>query len=219
MRFIGNRSSGKQGHAIAAALHKAGADVTLVSGPVNIPDPAGVKTIHIETASEMLAACEAALPAANIAICAAAVSDWGPENAATQKIKKTADAGPPVLTLKENPDILKTISNHKNRPALVVGFAAETENLIANATKKLNTKGCDWILANNVAENAFGGEENHVFWLSHNTQEDWGTHSKAALAEALVAKIIRHIAEKESQNHAPDQNNEQQPKLANDFPA
>lgn len=214
VRFIGNRSSGKQGHAIAAALRKAGAEVTLVSGPVNIPDPAGVKTIHIETAAEMLAACEAALPATDIAICAAAVSDWGPENAASQKIKKSPGAAAPTLSLKENPDILKTISNHKSRPALVVGFAAETENLIANATKKLNTKGCDWILANNVAENAFGGDKNHVFWLSHAGQEDWGTQSKAALAEALVAKIIQRASEKESLSHAPNE----QPKLANDFP-
>lgn len=201
VRFIGNRSSGKQGHAIATALAQAGADVTLITGPVSLPDPAGVKTIHVETAAEMLKSCEAALPC-DIAICAAAVSDWGPEQTAPQKIKKSGAA--PALKLKENADILKTLSHHKKRPALVIGFAAETENLLDNARAKLKAKGCDWILANNVAENDFGGDANHIIWLSHRLQEDWGQNSKTALAERLAQKIVLHLKERESQSHAAE---------------
>ena len=127
VRFISNRSSGKQGHAIAAALAAYGAEVTLITGPVALPDPSGINTIHVETAAEMLKASEKALPT-DIAICAAAVSDWSPAQNADHKIKKRGDETPPSIALKENPDILKTLSTHKKRPALVIGFAAETEN-------------------------------------------------------------------------------------------
>jgi phosphopantothenoylcysteine decarboxylase/phosphopantothenate--cysteine ligase len=199
VRFIGNRSSGKQGHAIAAALARLGADVTLITGPVALPDPPGLRTIHIETAAEMLKACEKALPC-DIAICAAAVSDWAPVKPAPQKLKKSGAA--PSLTLKENPDILKTLSHHKNRPQLVVGFAAETENLLENARAKLESKGCDWILANDVSENAFGGEANHIIWLSHKHAEDWGTQNKTALADQLAAQISLHLKKEESRSHA-----------------
>jgi len=189
VRFIGNRSSGKQGHAIAAALAKAGADVTLISGPVEIPDPDGVKTIHVETAKQMLDACEQTLPA-EIAICAAAVSDWRMENTSNQKIKKTGAA--PTLELTENPDILKTLSTHKKRPNLVIGFAAETQNLLENAKIKLNKKSCDWIIANNVVqENTFGSDENHVYLMTPHKTEEWPRASKIEIANKLTALIAQ----------------------------
>ena len=149
VRFIGNRSSGKQGHAIASALSHAGAAVTLVTGPVSIPDPEGVETIHIETAQEMLETCTENLPT-DIAVCAAAVSDWRTSEESKQKIKKGDSKKAPELSLTENPDILQTLATHKTRPQLVVGFAAETENLIENAKAKLEKKSCDWIIAINV---------------------------------------------------------------------
>ena len=189
VRFIGNRSSGKQGHAIASALADQGAVVTLVTGPVALPDPEGVNVIHIETAQEMLDACKSALPA-DIAVCAAAVSDWRTEDQVNQKIKKNGAA--PKLTLTENPDILKTISNATNRPALVIGFAAETENLIYNATNKLSKKGCDWIVANDVSENIFGSNKNHVYLVTENGHEEWPQMDKRAVASALVDEIINH---------------------------
>lgn len=193
VRFIGNRSSGKQGHAIAQALSDAGAAVTLVSGPVSIPDPQGVKVIHIETARDMLAVCENALPA-DITVCAAAVSDWRVESSAENKIKKGADKAPPALKLIENPDILKTISTHTQRPALVVGFAAETENLIENAKSKLDRKSCDWILANNVAETEiFGSDQNHVYLVANNETTEWPQSSKETIARDLVQEMIRHF--------------------------
>ncbi|MGB0719611.1 MAG: bifunctional phosphopantothenoylcysteine decarboxylase/phosphopantothenate--cysteine ligase CoaBC [Bdellovibrionales bacterium] len=192
VRFIGNRSSGKQGHAIAEALAQYSADVTLISGPVNIPDPRGVNTIHVQTAQDMLNACESALPA-DIAICAAAVSDWAPETAAIQKIKKCDGQSPPTLTLKENQDILKTLSTHKLRPRLVIGFAAETQNLLDNARAKLQTKSCDWILANNVAENVFGAEENHVYLITQSETQDWQTLRKTAIAQKLAEAIKDHL--------------------------
>lgn len=193
VRFLGNRSSGKQGHAIAAALHAAGANVTLISGPVNQPDPAGVNIIKIQTADEMRTACEKAMPA-DIAVCAAAVSDWSPENVSAQKIKK-GDKGPAPIALKENPDILKTISVHKNRPALVIGFAAETEHLIENSKAKLSKKGCDWILANDVGEDGktFGADENHVYLVTNSGHEDWGKHAKTEIARKLANQIIEHL--------------------------
>ncbi len=163
VRFIANRSSGKQGHAIAAALARRGAATVLVSGPTAEPDPAGVEVRHIESAEEMLAACRAALPA-DIAVCAAAVADWRPAKPATQKMKKGA-AEPPAIALTRNPDILATLAAPGNaRPLVVVGFAAETEDLIANAKKKLAAKGCDLILANDVSAGSgtFGGAENTV---------------------------------------------------------
>lgn len=200
VRFLGNRSSGKQGHAIAQALQNAGTDVTLITGPVSIPDPAGCKVVKIETAQEMLAACESVLPA-DIAVCAAAVSDWRAENAADQKLKKRGDASPPDLKLTENPDILKTISNHKNRPTLVVGFAAETEKLQEHAANKLQRKGCDWILANDVSvdeigQSTFGAQENHIWFINSQTREDWGKRSKTACADLLVDKIIQRMNDK-----------------------
>lgn len=192
VRFIGNRSSGKQGHAIAASLARAGADVTLISGPVALPDPQGITTIHVQTAAEMLAACESALPA-DIAICAAAVSDWSPEKTQTQKIKKQAGKKPPSLILKENPDILKTISNHKKRPQLVIGFAAETNDLQNNAKAKLQSKKCDWILANDVSENTFGSDQNHVYLINSSGVKDLKQMSKTATAEAITQEIAKHF--------------------------
>jgi phosphopantothenoylcysteine decarboxylase / phosphopantothenate---cysteine ligase len=193
VRFIGNRSSGKQGHAIAEALALAGAQVTLVTGPVSIPDPAGVKTLHVETAQQMLRACEQTLPA-DIAICAAAVSDWAPVKAQPHKIKKRDNTTAPDIKLQENPDILKIISTHKQRPKLVIGFAAETENLLENARAKLATKGCDWILANDVAENVFGTEENHVYLISTSTTDDWKRTSKRRVAARLADKITEYFS-------------------------
>lgn len=202
VRFIGNRSSGKQGHAIANALHHAGADVTLITGPVSIPDPQDVKTIHIETAQQMLDAATDALPA-DIAICAAAVSDWRAKQAQTQKIKKREDTSAPTISFAENPDILHTISHHKQRPALVIGFAAETENLLDNAQAKLNRKGCDWILANDVSgEKVFGQNENHVYLVNNKGIVDWGTSSKDTIAKKLTSQITEYLKQDEHQQAA-----------------
>ena len=207
VRFLGNRSSGKQGHAIAAALAAQGADVKLISGPVSIPDPAGVTTIHIESATDMLTACENALPT-DIAVCAAAVADWHIEQAG-QKIKKRHDGMPPSLELCENPDILQTISNHANRPTLVVGFAAETQNLIENAQSKLNRKSCDMILANDVSsqgksgKSVFGADENHVYLVTSNNTDDWGAQSKRDVAQKL-AQTIASMLDKDDIKHAAE---------------
>jgi len=194
VRYIANRSSGKQGFAIAASAAAAGADVTLISGPVDLDDPAGVHVIHVESARDMLAQVEAALPA-DIAIFAAAVADWRVANAGEQKIKKTS-GGMPQLALVENPDILATVSKlRQNRPALVIGFAAETENLIENATSKLKRKGCDWIVANDVSPSTgiMGGDRNtvHVLTLDNGNVavDSWPVMTKEDVAEALVAKI------------------------------
>ena len=195
VRFLGNRSSGKQGHAIASALAKAGADVTLITGPTALPAPADVKTINIETAQEMLNACETALPT-DIAICAAAVSDWAPETEQNQKIKKRVASTPPPIALRENPDILHTIATHINRPSLVIGFAAETNDLIDNAKAKLKTKSCDIILANLVGQKdkkTFGEDENHVYLVTLNETQDWQEMSKQAIAEKLVAEIATRL--------------------------
>jgi phosphopantothenoylcysteine decarboxylase/phosphopantothenate--cysteine ligase len=195
VRFIGNRSSGKQGHAIAAALARLGADTTLVSGPVGEPDPAGVRVVHIESAREMLEACQAALPA-DVAVCAAAVADWRAKDAAGQKMKKSG-SGTPSLELVENPDILAALSAAGNaRPRLVVGFAAETENVIANAQAKRAKKNCDWIVANDVSASAgvFGGDENTVHLISANAVEDWPRMAKDAVAEQLAARIREHLS-------------------------
>jgi phosphopantothenoylcysteine decarboxylase/phosphopantothenate--cysteine ligase len=189
VRVLANRSSGKQGHAIAAAATAAGADVTLVSGPVNLPDPSGVSVVHIETAREMLAAVEKALPA-DIAIFAAAVADWRPQQASQSKIKK--QGRPPAIELVENPDILSTIAHRKSgRPPLVVGFAAETDNVIANAKAKLARKGCDWIVANDVspATGVMGGDSNTVHLVTADAVEDWPPQSKEDVARALIARI------------------------------
>ena len=195
VRFLANRSSGKQGHAIATALAEMGAQTTLVSGPVAQPDPAGVEVVRIGTALEMQAAVQAALPA-DIAVMAAAVSDWRVKAAADQKIKKGAK-GPPRLELVENPDILAEISRPGNvRPELVIGFAAETENIVANGQAKREAKGCDWILANDVSAEAgvLGGDENTVHLIRADGVEDWPPMAKGALAARLAEAISRHFA-------------------------
>ena len=197
VRFISNHSSGKQGHAIAAALAELGADVTLVSGPVAVPDPHGVKIVKIESADQMLAACLDA-GALDIAVCAAAVADWKAARPATGKIKKKAGAPPPALELTPNPDILATLSKAgPKRPALVVGFAAETENVVANAVDKRIRKGCDWIVANDVspATGTFGGERNTVHLITAAGTEDWPPLGKGDVAGRLAARIALHLAE------------------------
>ncbi len=188
VRYIANRSSGRQGHAIAAALAAAGAEVTLVSGPVEIAPPGGVTTVSVTTAREMLSAVEAALPA-DIAVMAAAVADWRVE-ASAEKIKKT-EAGPPTLAFSENPDILATVSRHEKRPQVLIGFAAETENLLANARAKLERKGCDWIVANDVSPTTgiMGGTRNRVHLITQEGVEDWPEMSKAEVAARLVERI------------------------------
>ena len=189
VRYIANRSSGKQGHAIAAALAELGADVTLVSGPVAVPDPAGVKVVRIETAREMLAACEAALPA-DIAVFAAAVADWRTEEAGL-KLKKAPGEAPPPLALTINPDILATISHGASRPTLVVGFAAETHDVIAHAQAKRTRKGCDWIVANDVAPGTgiMGGAENEVHLVTADGVENWPRLAKDEVARRIAARI------------------------------
>ena len=204
VRFLGNRSSGKQGHAIAAACAGAGADVRLVSGPTQQPAPAGVETVKIETAEQMLAACELGL-SVDIAICAAAVSDWRAAAPREQKIKKPRGgkgSGAPTLELAENPDILARLSAAgPKRPRLVIGFAAETEDMEANAAAKLKSKGCDWILANQVAEGAvFGDDENIVHLITRGEDggapavEHWPRMSKAEVAARLVARIAEALS-------------------------
>lgn len=190
VRYIANRSSGKQGHAIAAALAQAGAATVLVSGPTAEPDPPGVTVVHVQSAREMLSACEKALPA-DIAVCAAAVADWRAE-AAGQKLKKKNGA-PPALKLVENPDILASLSKPGNRrPRLVVGFAAETEKLVEHAKEKRVKKGCDWILANDVspAAGTFGGDANTVHLIDEAGVESWPPLSKRAVAERLAERIV-----------------------------
>jgi phosphopantothenoylcysteine decarboxylase/phosphopantothenate--cysteine ligase len=188
VRFITNDSSGKQGHAIVQALAARGVDVTLVCGVTQIPAPKGVKIINVESAEEMMAACEAALPV-DIAICAAAVSDWQAEKISPQKIKK---GGGDSLMIKfvKTPDILATLSNHKQRPKVVVGFAAETENLIQNAKIKLQNKGCDMILANDVSDGVFGSDYNKVSLITVDTVEDWEQMSKVEVADRLVERVL-----------------------------
>jgi phosphopantothenoylcysteine decarboxylase/phosphopantothenate--cysteine ligase len=196
VRYIANRSSGKQGHAIAAALAGLGARVTLVAGPVTIPDPPGVSITKVETAAQMLAACEAALPA-DIAVCAAAVADWRVAGAAEQKIKKHADSAPPELILVPNPDILATLSRPgARRPRLVIGFAAETEQLDDNARAKRLRKGCDWIVANDVsaATAIMGGEENAIRLITSQGIEVWPRLKKTEVAVRLAARIAELFA-------------------------
>lgn len=209
VRFIGNRSSGKQGHAIAQALADAGADVTLVSGPVALPDPAGVTVVHVETADQMLKATLQALPA-DIGVFAAAVADWRPDQAATQKMKKRAGGDAPSLTLVENPDILKTVSGHKTlRPRLVVGFAAETaesnQALEKLGVSKLSAKGCDWIVANRVIQGetpVFGADENAVTLIKNTGVESWAPSTKQAVAAKLVTCIIDQFAKDKNHDEA-----------------
>jgi len=206
VRFIGNRSSGIQGQEIARALLLAGADVTLISGPTNLPALEGTKLIRVETANEMLKATQEALPA-DIGVFAAAVSDWAPEEVHTHKIKKRDDTSPPSIQMKENPDILKTIASGKSRPTLTVGFAAETENLTDNARAKLVKKQCDWILANNVSpeENVFGSSQNHVYLVTNSEIDDWGKTSKKQIAGKLAKRITEYFENHErSHKHAAE---------------
>jgi phosphopantothenoylcysteine decarboxylase/phosphopantothenate--cysteine ligase len=193
VRFIGNRSSGKQGFAIAAALAAVGARVTLVAGPVALGTPAGVTRIDVTSAREMAAAVAGALPA-DAAVMVAAVADWHVEPA-PKKLKKTGK-GPPELNLVENPDILATTGHGHNRPRLVIGFAAETDTLIANAEAKLAKKGADWIVANDVSEGVFGEDKTHVHLVTHQGLEDWGPSSKTEVAAQLanrIADALSHV--------------------------
>ena len=197
VRYIANRSSGKQGHAIAAAAAVAGADVTLVSGPVSVADPPGVKVIHVESAREMLKAVEQALPV-DIAVFAAAVADWRVANTGEQKLKKQPGKATPELSLVENPDILATIAKRKTqRPKLVIGFAAETENVVANAKAKLLSKGCDWILANDVSPRSgvMGGDTNTITLVRSSGTEAWKPQSKDEVAATLIARIADTLSE------------------------
>lgn len=195
VRYLANRSSGKQGYAIAKAVARLGAETVLVSGPTNLPNPPGVTVKRVETAREMLAACEAALPA-DIAICAAAVADWRVARDADQKLKKHPGEQAPALMLVENPDILATLSQLKtNRPTLVIGFAAETEKVVEHAAAKRQRKGCDWIVANDVspATGVMGGDLNTVHLISRDGQEDWPLLPKQAVAERLARRIAEHF--------------------------
>ncbi len=197
VRFIANRSSGRQGHAIAAALHALGAATTLVSGPTFLSDPPGVRVVRVETAREMLAACERALPV-DVAVCAAAVCDWRVSREAGQKMKKQPNAAAPVLSLEENPDILVALSEAgERRPRLVVGFAAETSDVVDNAVRKRERKGCDWIVGNDVsaASGTFGGGENSVYLVSAEGVDEWPRMSKQAVAERL-AEAIANVLER-----------------------
>ncbi len=196
VRFIANRSSGKQGHAIAAAAAVAGAHVMLVSGPVSLPDPPGASVVRVETAQQMLAAVESALPV-DVAVFAAAVADWRPQRVSASKIKKQ-QRGPPTLELIENPDILSTIAHRKaGRPRLVIGFAAETDHVIANAKAKLAKKGCDWILANDVSPGTgiMGGDANTVSLVTAAGVESWPPQSKDDVARTLVERIAAALAD------------------------
>jgi phosphopantothenoylcysteine decarboxylase/phosphopantothenate--cysteine ligase len=196
VRYIANRSSGRQGHAIAAALAALGARVTLVSGPVTMPDPQGVAVRRVETAVEMLAACQAALPA-DVAVCAAAVADWRVANAAHGKIKKQPGRDAPALSLVPNPDILATLSaKGPARPRLVVGFAAETDDLLDNAAAKRERKGCDWIVANDVSPETgiMGGTENVVHLVTATGTEHWPRLSKQEVARHLADRIAKALA-------------------------
>ena len=194
VRYIANRSSGKQGHAIASALARLGADVRLVSGPVTIPDPRDVTVTRVETAREMLAAVEALLPA-DAGIFVAAVADWRTTDAADEKIKKVAGEGPPALKMVENPDILATIGHHAMRPGLVVGFAAETQNVVDNANAKLAKKGADLIVANDVSpeRGVMGGDRNTVRIVSATGVETWDEMSKDEVADKLAALVALRL--------------------------
>ena len=196
VRYIANRSSGKQGHAIAAAAAAAGADVVLVSGPVHVPDPPSLKIVKVETAQQMLQAVEQALPA-DVAVFAAAVADWRAEHASDNKIKKQPGQTP-TLKLTENPDILSTIAHRKTgRPQLVIGFAAETDDLITNAKAKLAKKGCDWILANDVSPETgiMGGDVNTINLITADGVEAWPPQSKDEVARVLIERIATALEE------------------------
>jgi phosphopantothenoylcysteine decarboxylase/phosphopantothenate--cysteine ligase len=193
VRVITNRSSGKQGFAIARALAGLGAEVTLVAGPVAQPTPPGVTRVDVETARDMLAACEAALPA-DVAVFVAAVADWRPEHAGQRKIKK-GETGPDPIALVENPDILATIARGQPRPRLVIGFAAETNDVEANARAKLTKKGCDWVVANDVSiPGTMGGDDNAIAIVSREGVERWDRIAKDAVARRLAQRIAEELS-------------------------
>lgn len=198
VRFISNHSSGKQGYAIAAAAAELGAETILISGPTSLPIPPGVQMMPVETAQEMLDLCVGELPA-DIAIFAAAVADWRVAQQASEKMKKGA-GGPPSLTLAENPDILATVSRHARRPAIVVGFAAETEKVIEHATQKLSRKGCDLIVANDVSAESgvFGGDRNKVHLISASGVESWPDMTKPEVATRLMATLAAMLSPQEN---------------------
>ena len=193
VRYLSNHSSGKQGQTIAAALVRAGAEVTLVSGPSDLTPPPGVQQVDVKSAQDMLQACETALPA-DMLICAAAVADYAPADVPSQKIKKSDK--PLTLTLYPTPDILKTLCAHPGRPKLTIGFAAETGDLQTKASAKRTRKGCDWLLANDVGArpSIFCGDHNKILFLTSDGAEAWPLQPKAAVAEALVGKIVEHFA-------------------------
>jgi phosphopantothenoylcysteine decarboxylase/phosphopantothenate--cysteine ligase len=190
VRFLANRSSGKQGYAIAQALAQAGAATTLVSGPVGIHPPQGVKLLKVTTAREMLAACESLLPV-DIAVMTAAVADWRPDVSANSKIKKSTDRVVPLLKLVENPDILATLAGHAHRPRLLVGFAAETDDVLENAVAKRARKGADWIIANDVSGDVMGGDRNKVHLITAENTEDWPDMTKAEVGARLATRIAQ----------------------------
>jgi len=192
VRYIANRSSGRQGYSIAGALARLGADVSLISGPVSLETPRGVNRIDVETALEMEAAVNNALPA-DIAILVAAVADWRAE-ASPRKIKKGETGGPPELNLTENPDILAGLASHDQRPGLLIGFAAETDKVVGHAKAKLDRKGCDWIIANDVSGDVMGGTENSVHVITANGVESWEQMPKREVARKLAERIVDAIA-------------------------
>ncbi len=195
VRFIGNHSSGKQGHAIANALSELGAETTLVTGPTNQPIPEGIKCINVGTAEEMYNACMNSLPT-DIVVCAAAVADWRPKKNASIKIKKTNKTSIPKFELTETQDILMSLSRIKNkRPSLIIGFAAESNNILSNAKKKYIKKGCDWLLANDVSKESkvLSGDENQIFFITNKGVDNWPLMSKKQVSDKLALKIAKHF--------------------------
>ena len=195
VRYIANRSSGKQGYAIAEALAALGAETLLVSGPVNLPDPEGVRVVRVETGRDMAAACDDALPS-HIAVMTAAVADWRTTNTAKDKIKKQTDNSPPTLELTQNPDILADLTRHTHRPDLIVGFAAETDKVMKHAREKFARKGCDWLMANNVSPESgvMGGDFNTIHFLTQTSEESWEMLSKQDVAHRLAGKIAEYFS-------------------------
>ncbi len=194
VRFLSNRSSGKQGYAIADALAKLGAKVHLISGASDIAPPKGIETEQVETAEQMLTACEQTLPC-HIGIFTAAISDWRIAKKAAQKIKKSA--GTPHLILEENPDILAHIGTHKKRPELLIGFAAETEKLLEQAKAKRKSKSCDWIIANNISQDIMGSDENEIHLIKPASAQHWKRMSKKAIGERLGNEIVSYFEQQE----------------------
>jgi phosphopantothenoylcysteine decarboxylase/phosphopantothenate--cysteine ligase len=192
VRFLANHSSGKQGYAIADALARAGAQTILISGPVTLAPPQGVKLQRVTTAREMLAACEAALPA-DVLVMAAAVADWRPDIAANSKIKKSADRVVPLIKLVENPDILASIAQSAQRPRLLIGFAAETDDVVQNAIAKRQRKGADWIIANDVSGDVMGGDRNRIHLISETGTEDWPEMTKNEVGAQLAVRIAQKL--------------------------